>query len=67
MAYLPPYAPELNPVEYFLAHLSTAGLMTNFVGENLKQVRHQAQRVACRVRNRPHLGRAFLKHSGLFR
>jgi len=67
MAYLPPYAPELNPVEYFLAHLSGAGLMANFVGENLKQGRHQAQRVACRVRNRPHLGRAFLKHSGLFR
>jgi len=67
MEYLPPYAPELNPVEYFWSHLSGDDLMANFVGESLKQVRRQAQRVTCRVRRRPQLGRAFLKHSGLFR
>jgi transposase len=64
--YLPPYAPELNPVEYFWSHLSGTDL-ANFVGEDLKQVRRQARRGACRVRCRPKLGRAFLKHSGLFR
>lgn len=63
--YLPPYAPELNPVEYFWSHLSGTD-MAHFVGENLNAVRHQARRGACRVRCRPDLGRAFLKHSGLF-
>jgi hypothetical protein len=63
--YLPPYAPELNPVEYFWSHLSRTEL-AQFVGENLKAVRKQARRAAQRVRNRPSLGKAFLKHSGLF-
>lgn len=65
--YLPPYAPELNPTEYFWSYLSGNDLMANFPGENLQQVRRQTRRVACRVRHRPQLGRAFLKHSGLFR
>jgi hypothetical protein len=65
MEYLPPYAPELNPIEYFWSHLSGTD-MAQFVGEDLAAVRRQARRGACRVRNRPELGRAFLKHSGLF-
>ena len=64
--YLPPYAPELNPVEYFWSHLSGTDL-ANFVGEDLGEVRRQARRGACRVRHHPTLGQAFLKHSGLFR
>ena len=63
--YLPPYAPELNPVEYFWSHLSRTD-MAQFVGEDLDGVRRQARTAACRVRHRPDLGRAFLKHSGLF-
>jgi transposase len=63
--YLPPYAPELNPVEYFWSHLSRKD-MANFVGAGLWQVRRQARRAACRVRCRPDLGKAFLTHSGLF-
>jgi len=66
MEYLPPYAPELNPVEYFWSHLCGTDL-ANFVGDDLQHVRRQARRGACRVRHRPGLGRAFLKHSGLFR
>jgi transposase len=65
MEYLPPYAPELNPVEYFWSHLSRTDL-AQFVGENLNAVRSQARKAACRVRHRPELGKAFLKHSGLF-
>jgi transposase len=65
MEYLPPYAPELNPVEYFWSHLSRTDL-AQFVGEDLNAVRQQARRAACRVRHRPNLGRAFFKHSGLF-
>lgn len=66
MVYLPPYAPELNPVEYFWSHLSRTD-MTQFVSENLGAVRAQARKAACRVRNRPNLGNAFLKQSGLFK
>jgi transposase len=64
--FLPPYAPELNPVEYFWSHLARTD-MAQFVGEDLHAVRRQARKAACRVRYRPNLGKAFLKHSGLFR
>lgn len=64
--YLPPYAPELNPVEYFWSHLSRAD-MAQFVGEDFAAVRAQARRAGSRVRHRFDLGRAFLKHSGLFK
>lgn len=63
--YLPPYAPELNPVEYFWSHLCRTD-MAQFVGEDLAAVRTQARKAACRVRHRADLGKAFLKHSGLF-
>ena len=36
--WFPPYAPELNPVEYLWSHLSRTD-MANFVGENLAAVR----------------------------
>ena len=65
MEYLPPYAPELNPVEYFWSHLSRTD-MAQFVGEDLPAVRRQARKAASRVRHRPGLGKAFLRHSGLF-
>lgn len=63
--YLPPYAPELNPVEYFWSHLSRTD-MAQFVGEDLAAVRRHARKAACRARHRTDLGKAFLKHSGLF-
>lgn len=63
--YLPPYAPEKNPVEYFWEHVSGTDL-ANFCADHLGQVRGQVHRAARRVRRRRDLGRAFLKHSGLF-
>jgi len=63
--YLPPYAPELNPVEYFWSHLSRTD-MAQYVGEDLEAVRRQARKAASRVRRRQNLGKAFLVHSGLF-
>ena len=65
MEYLPTYAPELNPVEYLWAHLSGTDL-ANLSADNLKEVRRQVRKAASRVRQRVPLGRAFLKHSGLF-
>ena len=66
MEYLPPYAPEVNPVEYFWSHLSRTD-MAQFIGEDLAAVRRQARKAACRVRHQTDLGKAFLKHSGLFK
>lgn len=63
--YLPPYAPELNPVEYFWSHLSRTDL-ANFSGQDLSAVRRQVRRGSAKVRHRNNLGRAFLKHSKLF-
>lgn len=63
--YLPPYSPELNPVEYYWAYVSGTNL-ANFRAINLGSVAHQIRKVACKVRNHSNLGRAFLRHSGLF-
>jgi transposase len=63
--YFPPYAPELNPVEYFWSHLSGTD-MANFIGEDLSAARRRAVRAGARVRRQPNLGRGFLNHSGLF-
>jgi transposase len=63
--YLPAYAPELNPVEYFWAHMSGTDL-ANLSAKTLNEVGAHARKVACRVRHRVDLGRAFMKHSGLF-
>jgi len=63
--FLPAYAPELNPVEYLWSHLSRTD-RAQFVGEDLNAVRGQARKAAGRVRHRLDLGKAFLKHSGLF-
>ena len=62
----PPYAPELNPVEYLWAHLDGTD-MANFVPTRLDDVADQVQRAMRRGRQRPDLGRAFLRHSGLYK
>jgi len=64
--WLPAYSPELNPVEYYWAYVSGTDL-ANFRAKNLGSVAHQVRINACRVRRRQDLGRAFLKHSGLFK
>lgn len=63
--WLPPYAPELNPVEYLWAYISGTNL-ANFRAENPASIAHQVRKAACRIRHSQNLGRAFLKHSGLF-
>jgi len=66
MEYFPPYAPELNPVEYFWSHMKGSDL-ANFVGDSLEDVRGEARRSACKVRARPNVIRGFLKASRLFK
>ena len=63
--YLPPYSPELNPVEYYWAYISGTNL-AGFRAKNLNSVAQQIRKVACNVRRHHNLGSAFLKHSGLF-
>jgi len=63
--WLPPYAPELNPLEYLWSHLDRTDL-ANFAPDDLGQLAVQVQRGARRVRRRNDLPFAFLKHSGLY-
>lgn len=61
LAYLPPYAPELNPVEYLWAYLKTNPLANDPTFDLLTLTRCAARSVQCQ----PALLRAFLRHTGL--
>lgn len=64
LAYLPPYAPELNPVEYLWAYLKTNPL-ANDPAADLHTLAHRARCAAHSVQHRQDLLRAFLRHTGL--
>ena len=63
--WLPAYAPDLNPLEQFWAHLDTTGL-ANTPADDLRTLRRVVRNGVRRVRRHPHLGRTSLKHTGLF-
>lgn len=63
--WLPAYAPELHPMEPFWNHLDATAL-TNTPADDVAALRRRVRNGARRVRRRPPLGRAFLKHTGLF-
>ena len=63
--HLPPYAPELHPVGYLWSYLARTEL-ANFTPDELAALAAQLQRAARRVRRKPDLAFAFLKHSGLY-
>jgi putative transposase len=64
LEYLPPYAPELNPVEYLWAYLKTNPLANDPVID-LHLLAQRTRCAACSVQRRPDLLRAFLRHTGL--
>ena len=64
LEYLPPYAPELNPVEYLWAYLKTNPL-ANDPAVDLHSLAHRARRAAYSVQHRQDLLRAFLRHTRL--
>jgi hypothetical protein len=64
LEYLPPYAPELNPVEYLWAYLKTNPL-TNDPIIDLNILAHRTRCVARSVQCRQDLLRGFLQHTGL--
>jgi transposase len=65
LAYLPSYAPELNPVEYIWAHWKQHEL-PNVCPKDYWQLSEAARRTLRRMRRRPRLITAFWKQSSLW-
>lgn len=64
LEYLPPYAPELNPVEYLWSWLKTNPL-ANDPAPDLDTLAHRTRRAAYCVQHRQDLLRSFFRHTGL--
>jgi len=62
--YVPPYAPELNPVEYLWGHWKQHTL-PNVCPKDLWQLSDGARRTLRRLRRRPRLISAFWQQSSL--
>jgi transposase len=58
LAYLPAYAPELNPVEYLWGHWKHHEI-PNLCAETLALLSHHARRALRRMQRRPSLLKAF--------
>ncbi len=65
MEYLPPYAPELNPVEYIWASWKQHEL-PNVCPKDYWQLSEGARRALRRMRRRPRLIAAFWKQASLW-
>jgi transposase len=65
VALLPPYAPELNPVEILWAYLKTNPL-ANFAASDAAHLAHVATRHVQRLRRRAELLRSFFDATPLF-
>ena len=64
-AYLPPYAPELNPVEYIWGYWKQHEL-PNVCPKDYWQLSEAARRTLRRMRRRPRLITAFWKQASLW-
>ena len=64
-AFLPPYAPELNPVEHFWAYLKHNPL-ANLAAPDALTLTHIARRHAKRIQRRQALLRSFIASTPLF-
>jgi len=62
--YFPPYAPELNPIEYAWGWLKNNG-MANYAPADEESLRLKSKEQICRMRSQPRLLRAFLRHCPL--
>jgi len=63
--YLPPYTPELNPLEYLWSSGKNKDL-ANLYAENMVDIDKAIHRYKSRLRRQPHLLAGFLKASTLF-
>lgn len=60
--FFPPYAPELNPVEYLWSYLKMNGL-ANLAATDLDHLYRQTKISICCIRKNKNLARAFIDHS----
>lgn len=60
--FFPPYAPELNPVEYLWSYLKATSL-ANFAPQDLDELFEEAKSCICKIRKRKNLIRGFIEHS----
>jgi len=65
VCFFPPYAPELNPVEYLWGWLKQKPL-ANFTPDNLEELADNARRGSRRVQRKQNLLRSFVNHSPLY-
>lgn len=61
---LPPYAPDLNPVEWLWRHLKHVE-MRNLVCRDLEELHQEFHLAVGRIRQKPHLVQAFFAGAGL--
>lgn len=64
IAWLPPYAPELNPVELLWGYLKY-GRLANLAPDSVEEICRQVRRERRRLGRHPSLLRSFFRHSGL--
>ena len=60
--FFPPYAPELNPVEYLWSYLKMNGL-ANLAATDLDQLYRESKSSLCDIRKRKDILKAFIDHS----
>lgn len=65
LEFLPPYAPELNPVEYTWSYLKTKPL-ANFAPRELCELTNKTRSSARAIQRRPRIIRSCVKQSPLF-
>jgi transposase len=63
--YFPPYAPELDPVEYLWSSLKGKDV-PNYCPDMMEELDEHVKKGARRIRRRPEIIRGFLKKSELF-
>jgi len=63
--YFPPYAPELNPVEYLWSYLKT-NLLANYAAPNLLDLYFVSKSSICKIRKEKNLLCSFIKHSPIY-
>lgn len=60
--FFPPYAPELNPVEYLWSYLKMNGL-ANLAATNLEQLYRESKNSLCDIRRNKDILKSFIDHS----
>lgn len=60
--FFPPYAPELNPVEYLWSYLKMNGL-ANLAATNLEQLYCESKSSLCDIRRKKDILKSFIDHS----